>query len=56
MAENEAAWITGPAAYPFTVSSAPKPTPGTGEIVIKSAAVAIVSYICYRRCICYSTI
>lgn len=56
MAENKAAWITGPAEYPFTVSFAPKSRPGTGEIVIKNAAVAIVSYICYRRCICYSTI
>lgn len=44
MPENEAAWITAAAAYPFTVKSAPKPEPGVGEVVIKSAAVAIVSY------------
>ncbi|KAJ5127791.1 chaperonin 10-like protein [Penicillium atrosanguineum] len=41
MGENEAAWITAPAAYPFTVNSAPKPKPGAGEVVIKNAAVAI---------------
>ncbi|KAJ5768162.1 hypothetical protein N7533_000745 [Penicillium manginii] len=42
MAKNEAAWITAPAAYPFTVKSAPKPKPGPGHIVIKNAAVAIL--------------
>lgn len=48
MAENEAAWITAPAAHPFTVESAPKPKPGAREVVIKNAAVAIVSLTCYH--------
>lgn len=42
MSENEAAWITAPAAYPFTVQSAPRPEPGAGEVVIRNSAVAIV--------------
>ncbi|KAJ6079669.1 chaperonin 10-like protein [Penicillium canescens] len=41
MTENEAAWITAPAAHPFTVESTPKPKPGAGEVVIRNAAVAI---------------
>ncbi|RYP00174.1 hypothetical protein DL764_006605 [Monosporascus ibericus] len=41
MAQNEAAWITSPSEYPFTVKEAPMPTPGPGEIVIKNAAVSI---------------
>ncbi|KAJ5357430.1 hypothetical protein N7541_004588 [Penicillium brevicompactum] len=41
MSENEAAWITAPAAYPFTVQSAPRPKPGAGEVVIRNSAVAI---------------
>ena len=43
MLENQAAWITAPAEYPFTVNSAPKAEPGPGEVVIKNVAVAIVS-------------
>jgi hypothetical protein len=43
MAENEAAWITAPAENPFRVGSAPKPKPGSGQVVIRNRAVAIVS-------------
>ncbi|KAL6401106.1 zinc-binding oxidoreductase CipB [Ilyonectria robusta] len=42
MVQNEAAWITSPSEYPFTVKEGPKPTAGAGEIVIKNAAVSIV--------------
>lgn len=44
MAQNEAAWITSPSEYPFTVKEGPKPTAGAGEIVIKNAAVSIVRF------------
>jgi NADPH:quinone reductase-like Zn-dependent oxidoreductase len=48
MTENEAVWITAPAAHPFTVESAPNPKPGAEEVVIRNAAVAIVSVISYH--------
>ncbi|KAH7144150.1 chaperonin 10-like protein [Dactylonectria estremocensis] len=41
MVQNEAAWITLRSEYPFTVKEGPKPTAGTGEIIIKNAAVSI---------------
>ncbi|KAH8665395.1 chaperonin 10-like protein [Ilyonectria robusta] len=41
MVQNEAAWITSPSEYPFTVKEGPNPTAGAGEIVIKNAAVSI---------------
>ncbi|KAJ6125614.1 chaperonin 10-like protein [Penicillium samsonianum] len=41
MAQNQAAWITAPAAYPFTIDTAPIPKPGPCEVVIKNVAVAI---------------
>ncbi|PIG69558.1 hypothetical protein AARAC_002743 [Aspergillus arachidicola] len=41
MAENKSSWISNPGKYPVEVKSGPKPEPGQGQIVIKSAAVAI---------------
>lgn len=44
MIQNEAAWLLSPSEHPFTIKEAPKPTAGIGEIVIKNAAVSIVSF------------
>lgn len=41
---NKAAWITAKRAQPLHVSDAPKPKAGPGEVVVKNAAVAIVSF------------
>jgi NADPH:quinone reductase-like Zn-dependent oxidoreductase len=41
MPENKAAWITAERAHPFSIQSAPLPTAGPGELVIKNAAVAV---------------
>lgn len=38
---NQAAWIKSPKAKPLGVDSAPYPTAGTGEVVIKNAAVSV---------------
>jgi NADPH:quinone reductase-like Zn-dependent oxidoreductase len=43
MAHSEAAWIDSPLGYPLTVKDAPKPSAGPAEIVIRNAAVSIVS-------------
>jgi NADPH:quinone reductase-like Zn-dependent oxidoreductase len=37
---NEALWLRGPDG-PFTIGSAPRPSPGSGEVVIRVEAVAI---------------
>jgi D-arabinose 1-dehydrogenase-like Zn-dependent alcohol dehydrogenase len=42
--QNQAAWITAPNTRPFDIQDAPYPSPGPGELVIKSAATAIVGY------------
>ncbi|QKX64633.1 uncharacterized protein TRUGW13939_11808 [Talaromyces rugulosus] len=39
--QNQAAWITAPNKKPFDIQDAPYPSPGLGELVIKSAATAI---------------
>ena len=41
MPSNKAAWINSSRAHPLSIDSAPSPTPGPGEIVIKNVAVAI---------------
>ncbi|KAJ4314703.1 hypothetical protein N0V94_006336 [Neodidymelliopsis sp. IMI 364377] len=38
---NKAAWLTGKQVFPLSVQDAPYTQPGTNEIVVKSAAVAI---------------
>jgi hypothetical protein len=43
MSENQAAWILSPKANPLVVGVAPKPTPGPGQIVIRSQVIALVS-------------
>lgn len=43
MAENKAAWIDSPSSYPLNIRGAPKPSAGPGEIVIRNAAISIVS-------------
>jgi hypothetical protein len=43
MSGNKAAWISAPSDYPLQVKEASMPTAGSGEIVIKNAAVSIVS-------------
>lgn len=45
--QNQAAWITAPNQHPFDIHDAPYPSPGPGEVVIKSASVAIVGYTTY---------
>jgi NADPH:quinone reductase-like Zn-dependent oxidoreductase len=41
MTQNQAAWIMDSTAHP-SIQDAPYSTPGSGEVVIKNAAVAIV--------------
>lgn len=43
MSQNQAAWMPSAGAYPFTIGNAAFPKPGPGQVVIKNAAVAIVS-------------
>lgn len=43
MSENQAAWIIAPKAYRLSVQDAPAPKAGLGQVVLKSAAIAIVS-------------
>lgn len=45
MSSNQAAWIPE-ARQQLTVGPAPTPKPGPGELVIRSHAVAIVSFDC----------
>jgi Zn-dependent alcohol dehydrogenase len=42
MTQNQAAWIMDSTAHPFSIQDVPYSTPGSGEVVIKNAAVAIV--------------
>ncbi|EXL39676.1 hypothetical protein FOCG_17731 [Fusarium oxysporum f. sp. radicis-lycopersici 26381] len=41
MSSNKAAWILTPKANPLVVKEAPYPSPGPGEIVIKSEVIAL---------------
>lgn len=43
MTKNQAAWINGPRVKPLKVAEAPDWKAGPGEVVIKNAALAIVS-------------
>lgn len=45
MSLNKAAWILTPKANPLVVQEAPYPSPGPGEVVIKSEVIALVSQI-----------
>lgn len=47
MSQNSAAWITAPRAKPLEIKEAPLWKAGPGEIVVKNAAVAIVSLVDY---------
>lgn len=43
MSQNSAAWITAPRAKPLEIKEAPLWKAGPGEVIVKNAAVAIVS-------------